>query len=145
MKHKSRYVVALLSMLVLTLAACAPGASEESILTVGGAVDSEQSLSMSGLEDIGVVDITAEHPRHGELPYQGVRLNDVLDAAGVSSDASSVVFTASDDYSAEVPLADVTACTDCLIAFNDEGGLDMVMPGMEGNTWVKDVVQIDVQ
>jgi hypothetical protein len=72
-----------------------------------------------------------------------VRLNAALDKAGLADGASAIVITASDDFSAEVALADVAACADCLIGIAD-GKFNMVMPGLSSKAWVKDVVKIEV-
>jgi hypothetical protein len=38
-----------------------------------------------------------------------------------------------------VDIETVMACDNCLIAFSEEGTLEMVMAGMDSNFWVKDV------
>ncbi|HQL38882.1 MAG TPA: hypothetical protein PKV95_05335, partial [Anaerolineaceae bacterium] len=63
---------------------------------------------------------------------------------GVKPEARTLVITASDDFFAEVDLAAVRACVDCLIYF-DEDMLRTAMPGMESNFWVKDVVKLEVK
>lgn len=124
------------------LPTAAPG---EEAVTVSGAVANSLSLSLEGLRSMEVVQITAEHPRHGPTDYEGVRLNALLDAAAPSAEATTLVFTASDGYSAEVPLADVRACTDCLLAFETDGTLTTVMPGMASNLWVKQINSLEVR
>ncbi len=106
-------------------------------------VNQELALTAADLQAMEVVTLTAEHPKNGPAEYTGVRLNAVLDKAGVTDGAGLLVLTASDGYSAEVPLADVQACADCLIAI-DGSVLNMVMPGMSSKAWVKDVVKIDL-
>ncbi len=115
----------------------------EPLLSVSGMVNQELALTAADLQAIEVVTLTAEHPKNGPAEYTGVYLNAVLDMAGIADGASLVVLTASDGYSAEVPLADVQACTECLIAM-DGSVLNMVMPGMSSKAWVKDVVKIDL-
>jgi DMSO/TMAO reductase YedYZ molybdopterin-dependent catalytic subunit len=114
-------------------------------LAISGAVDAEQSLSLEALHGLDVVEVTAEHPKKGEQIYTGVRLNDLLDLAGVTAEATSVLFTASDGYQVEIDLAEVQACADCLLAFGEDDTLSLVMPGMESSFWVKDVVEIEVK
>jgi DMSO/TMAO reductase YedYZ molybdopterin-dependent catalytic subunit len=114
-------------------------------LTVTGAVDKELKLAMAALKGMEVVKITAEHPKTGTETDQGVRLNALLDQANVKADAKSLIFTAGDGYTAEVSLADARQCTDCLIAFTDDGKLKTVMPGMQSKFWVKDVVKIEAK
>jgi hypothetical protein len=124
------------------LPTAAPG---EEALTISGAVANPLSLSLEGLRTMEVVQLTAEHPRHGATDYEGVRLNALLDAAAPSPEAVTLVLTASDGFSAEVPLADVRACTDCLLAFETDGTLTAVMPGMASNLWVKQINSLEVQ
>jgi hypothetical protein len=116
----------------------------DAALTISGMVEQAQALSLEALQAIEVVEITAEHPKKGDQTYEGVRLNALLDLAGVQAGAAGLVVTASDGYASEVALADVQACADCLVAFDDDI-LRMVMPGMESSAWVKDVVQIEVK
>jgi hypothetical protein len=62
-----------------------------------------------------------------------VRLNDLLDMAKPKAEAATLTMVADDGYSADVALSDAQACTDCLVAFQTEGGLRTVMPGMPSN------------
>jgi hypothetical protein len=114
-------------------------------LVVKGSVEQELNLSIEGLKALGVVQITAEHPKIGPQDYEGVLLRSVLDEAGVQGDATSLVLTASDNYEAEVALADVEGCSDCMVAFRDDGTLGMVMPGLSSKAWVKFVVSIELK
>jgi hypothetical protein len=120
----------------------APGPN--AALAITGAAGAEFTLDATTLAGIEVVEITAEHPRDGSLQYTGVRLNDLLDLAEADAAAETLVLTASDGYSVRVGFADVRACADCLVAFNDDGGFDLVLPDMEMSAWVKDVVTIEV-
>jgi hypothetical protein len=47
--------------------------------------------------------------------------------------------------SAEVPLADIEACADCIVAFRNQGGFSIVAPGFPDNVQVKGVVEIQVK
>ncbi len=70
--------------------------------------------------------------------YAGVSLAALLKAVG--NKAESIALVASDGYAANV---DVVAITDqALLAYNDTGGLNAVLPGMPKNTWVRDVIEI---
>jgi tungstate transport system substrate-binding protein len=122
----------------------APTYSTDPTLTINGAVTQELTLSEAGLRGMEVVKITAEHPKNGPGEYEGVRLNTLLDQAGVQDGAIKVILTASDGFSTEVPMADIKACTDCLVGFGDPGAFNMVMPGMSGKAWIKGIVQIEV-
>jgi hypothetical protein len=103
---------------------------------------SDIALKMADLKAMEVVTLELEHPKKGKLPYEGVRLNAVLDKAGVAA-TGPIVFIASDGFKAESTLAEVRACKDCLVAF-DGDILVLAMPGLASNLWVKDVVTIQV-
>ena len=115
-------------------------------LAITGMVNQELALTDADLHNMEVVHITAVQPKNGSHAYDGVRLNAILDKAGVKTGATTVVFLASDGYSAEVSLADIRACADCLLAFTGpQDGYTTVMPGMPGNDWTKNVIEIEVK
>ena len=115
-------------------------------LEIKGLVNQPLNLGEGNLRALEVVTITAEQPGKGENTFEGVRLNALLDLAGIQDGAANVTFTADDGYSAVVSLADIRACNDCLVAFtNTEGKFKTVMPGMEGGNWVKGVITIEIK
>ena len=123
-----------------------PPATGDADLLITGMVENEIALAEAGLRELEVVQITAEHPKKGNQDYEGVLLSLLLEQAVVKDGAAKLVLTAGDGYSAEVALADVQACTDCMVSFTDTPGeLFLVMPGLPSNTWIKDIVQIEVQ
>jgi len=139
------------SQMVAQVARISAEIAEELITTTAAAAvalrltgDLAQSLSLSraGLEALAVVELTLEHPSKGDQQYTGVRLNSLLDLAGVGAGATTLTFAAADGYEVEAPLADVRACADCLVAFDVEGGLTLAMPGFAGGLWVTDIVEI---
>ncbi len=114
-------------------------------LVITGLVGQEQSLTMEALKAMDVVTVTVEHPKKGTQTGTGVRLNALLDLAQVKPEATALVLVASDGFTATVALADIRACQDCLIAFNQEGNLKSMLPGQQGNAWVKGVIEIEVK
>jgi hypothetical protein len=52
---------------------------------------------------------------------------------------------ADDGYTAEVALADVKACQDCIVSFRKQGGFSTVLPGFPGNVQVKGVIEIQAK
>ena len=118
---------------------------EGAMLMVYGKVTNQLTLSLENLELMNVVKLDAEHPKKGMQNYRGILLNDVLNLAGVDGSAATLVITSDDGYSTQVPLADVLACTDCLVSLREDGALEMVMPGMESNTWVKYVSFLEIK
>ena len=144
-------LVSTLLLVVGLLGACgsAPAAPTtvppgSAALVVQGKVGQELHLSLDDLKALGVQKLTAEHPKKGPQEYEGVLLSAVLDKAGLASDATTAVLTASDGFSAEVAVADAKACSNCLVAI--EGStLSMVMPGMPSKSWVKSVTTIEIK
>lgn len=116
-------------------------------LVVTGEVHQSLALTDADLHGMKVVTISTIPPKQTSAQsYTGVLLNDLLDQAGLQSGASSVLFTASDGYSAEVSLADIRACTNCLLAFSGAAGsYSTIMPGMLGNNWTKNVIKLEVK
>ena len=80
-----------------------------------------------------VVKVNVEHPKKGTTPYEGVRLNALLDQAKLKPDATKMVLTASDGFTAEVAWPTSRKCADCLIGFGAGGKLNTAMPGMQTN------------
>lgn len=102
-------------------------------------------LSLDELKALGVVSIQAAHPKSGEMgTYEGVKLQAVLDKAGIKSGAT-LTATAGDGFAAEIPYADVAGCGDCLVAIGSDGALQLVMPGMASKTWVKGLASLEVK
>jgi hypothetical protein len=120
-----------------------PEPAGEPLLDVTGMVELELTITEADLQDIGKVTQTVEHPKNGPTEYTGVYLNIVLDKANAMEGANTLRMTASDGYSADVPLADVQACVDCMIAVDGQT-LTMVMPGMASQAWVKDVIKLEL-
>ncbi len=111
-----------------------------------GMVNSATAFTEDSLRALDVVTINAEHPKNGLQDFEGVRLSELFELAGIKSGATTLVITAADGFSTEVSLADVQASPDCLLGFtNTIGKFKMVMPNLPSNTWVKDVVKIEVK
>jgi DMSO/TMAO reductase YedYZ molybdopterin-dependent catalytic subunit len=110
-----------------------------------GLVSTSSGFSKAELASLGTTEITAVHPKKGEMQFTGVLLNQLLDQAQPAAEATKLVITAADGYVAEVDLSAVRACPEALLAVGDDGALSTVFPGMESSTWVKDVTRIEVQ
>jgi hypothetical protein len=93
-----------------------------------------------------VVTLNLVHPKNGAADYTGVRLNDLLNQAGLKTDAATVTLTASDGFTNSIDLATVQACTDCLVAFDPAapGVYNAAMPGQSGKSWVNGLVSVTV-
>jgi hypothetical protein len=113
-------------------------------LVVTGLVGKELSLAEADLRAMTVANITADQPKVGSVNFSGVRISDLMTAASVKPEATSLVLSASDGYSATIDLATLKACADCMVAFTDTPGIFMsVMPGQAGKVWVKGLVTLE--
>ncbi len=119
-------------------------APEDTALIISGAVENELALSLEDLRVMEVSSAEIEHPKRGMQTYEGVLVSALLEGAKPTDAAQSIVFTAADGYSAEASVADVQACASCMVAFEGEV-LNMVMPDLQSNFWVKGVVGIEVK
>jgi hypothetical protein len=115
-------------------------------LTITGLVEKELLLKEADLRAMDVVKITADSPKKGKQDYEGVRLSTLLEKAKVNPEAKKLVLIAADGYKAEVFLSEVQSCADCMVAFTDTPGkFYLVMPGLPGNVWIKEIFKIEVQ
>jgi len=118
---------------------------ESGDLVVAGLVNQEIGLMQDALRAWKSALFTIEHPKKGEVEYEGILLNDLLDFVGLADGGSVLVMTADDGYTSEVPLDAVRACLDCIITFEEDGKFASVMPGMETSTWVKGLVRLEIK
>ena len=114
-------------------------------LKVTGAVAAEQAWTEAEVKAMTAIDVEATNSKGEKQTYTGVLISDLLALAQPNADATTVVFVADDGYTAEITLAELTACTDCIISFRNNGGFSTVLPGLPGNLQVKGVVEIQVK
>ncbi len=112
----------------------APEGGDEVVVTVN-----DVPFTMNDLQALEQVTIETKHPSKDEMrEYTGVRIQDLLDAAGVAGGTLTLV--GGDGYEAQVPTASLTG--ESLLAYRDKGGLRAVVPGMGEGAWVKGVVEV---
>ncbi|HRZ21016.1 MAG TPA: hypothetical protein P5184_05065 [Bacteroidales bacterium] len=140
MKKYLKFVV--LGLLVsLVLASCASPAVEVALLKItSGTTVSE--LSKSDIEAYEEITVDYTNKDGETTTYNGYALKDILTDV---SDASVITFTAVDGYSADMNGVDLLACDDCILAFQDDGTLRLVMPNQSSKLSVKDLVEISVK
>jgi hypothetical protein len=117
------------------LAACA--SPEEAVVTVG-----DKSYSKSDLEALGTITVDYTDKDGETTAYTGVPLTNLLKDAGLTDPGLSLIIVAADGYEAEITMADLTACENCILAF-DGDSLRTVMPDMSGKLQVKDIISIN--
>jgi len=117
-------------------------ASGELLLT--GAVEQSLTLKSSDLQALHLVKITAEDSNNGKQDYEGVLLSELFSKVKIKPEATKIIVTASDGYSAEISLTDINDCPNTLLAFSDQSGAyQIVLPDLPSSTWVKQVIQIE--
>ncbi len=114
-------------------------------LRVTGNVNTEIGWSMDELQAMGMVEAQYTN-REGQVETaSGVPIIALLELAGLPDGATTVTLVADDGYTAELPLADVQGCANCIVAFRTDGTLKTVLPDFPGNVQVKGVIEIQVQ
>jgi tungstate transport system substrate-binding protein len=164
MSRTIKFVLFLGVILSLALAACgapaptaapaaeAPAATEAPAteapaavaLKVTGAVAAEQGWTEDEVKAMPTLSVEATNSKGEKATYTGVLLSELIAAAQPNADANTVTFVADDGYTAEIALADVTACADCIVSFRDNGGFSTVLPNQAKNLQVKGVVEIQL-
>jgi len=129
----------------LTVAPTTAPAATAGPLEIKGLVGAPQTLTLDQLKAMTVVTKNVDTPKSGKADFTGVLLSDLLALVQVNSTATTLVFTASDGYSAQVDLAAATACADCMIAITNDNGLYSVMPGHAGKAWVKNLITMELK
>jgi hypothetical protein len=134
---------------VRTRAPMAPTASggipADAALKITGKVTTPVGWTESALKAMKAIDVQATNKQGQTTTYTGVLLKDLLALAQLAPGSSTAVFVASDGFTAEMPLADLVACADCIASFREQGGFSTVLPGKATNLQVKGVVEIQVK
>lgn len=145
MHKRTLMLLALSVMLVAALAACSGLSGGETALAVTGYVENEKAWTEEQVRSMDTIEAQRENNEGEMSTYTGVPIKALLEEAGVPDDATTGTFVAEDDYTADVELAEVMACDDCIVSFRNQGGFSIVMPGYSGKLQVKGVVEIQVE
>ena len=121
------------------------GIPDNAALKITGSVETEVGWTEEKVISMDAIEVEYTG-KDGEVDsYTGVRIADLLGKAKPEASATTLVFVADDGYSAEAPLADIDGCSDCIVAFQNQGGFRIVAPDFPGNVQVKGVVEIQVK
>lgn len=125
-----------------------PAATEapaaEVALTVTGDIATEQGWTEDEVKAMKTLEVESANSKGEKATYTGVLISNLLAAAQPNAEANTVIFVADDGFTAEIGLADLTSCADCIVSFRDKGGFSTVLPGQPGKLQVKGVVEIQV-
>jgi DMSO/TMAO reductase YedYZ molybdopterin-dependent catalytic subunit len=121
------------------------GVPANAALKITGNVKSEVGWTEEKVRSMDAIQVDAANKSGDMESYTGVLLTDLLGKATPNDDATTLVFVADDGYEVELPLADLEACQDCIVAFREQGGFSTVFPAFANNTRVKGLVEIKVK
>jgi DMSO/TMAO reductase YedYZ molybdopterin-dependent catalytic subunit len=121
------------------------GVPDDAALKITGNVQTEVGWTEEKILSMDTIEAESTNKEGEVSTYTGVRISDLLSKADPSDGAAAVVFVADDGYTAEVTLAEVLDCADCIVSFRNRGGFSIVMPGFPGNVQVKGVVEIQLK
>jgi DMSO/TMAO reductase YedYZ molybdopterin-dependent catalytic subunit len=141
----NRWVFQIEEIQVNETSAGTAGIPENAALKITGNVKNEIGWSEEKVRAMDTIEAQSTNKAGETSTYTGVLINDLLEAAGPNTDATTLVFVADDGYTAEVPLADVQGCADCIVSFRNQGGFSTVLPGFSGGAQVKGVIEIQVK
>jgi hypothetical protein len=149
MSKRTFTLLSLVVVLATLLAGCGSGTTggipEDAALKVTGNVNNEIGWTEEQMRAMDTIDAESTNKKGETSTYTGVPINALLEKAGVGEGATTVMFVADDDYTAEVALSEVQGCADCIISFRNQGGFSIVMPGFPSNLQVKGVIEIQVE
>jgi DMSO/TMAO reductase YedYZ molybdopterin-dependent catalytic subunit len=129
----------------LQINAQAAGVPDNAALKITGNVETEVGWTEEKVRSMDTIEAQYTNKEGETQAFTGVRITDLLSKAGPQDEAATLVFVADDGYAAEVPLVDIQACADCIVALRNQGGFGIVAPGFPGNVQVKGVVEIQVK
>jgi iron complex transport system substrate-binding protein len=113
-------------------------------LTISGAAHSEVGWTEAEVRAMDEIQVAYEN-REGETEtHTGIPIAALLALAGVPDEADTTIFVGDDGYTAKVYLDDIQACPNCIVAFRDQGGFSIFMPGYPGNVQVRGLVEIEL-
>jgi tungstate transport system substrate-binding protein len=114
-------------------------------LKITGNVSQEMGWTEEEVRAMETTEAVSTNNKGESETYTGVLLNTLLEMAGPASDAKTVTFAAGDGSTAEMALADLQGCADCIASFRNQGGFSIVAPGFAKGVQLKGVVEIQVK
>jgi tungstate transport system substrate-binding protein len=114
-------------------------------LRVTGEVKTELGWSEAEVRGMEPMEADAVNNSGETETYVGVSINMLLEMAEVKSRATAVTILDADGNSIEIPLADLQACTDCILSFRNQGGFSTTLPAFPDLPRLRGVVEIQVK
>ena len=120
-------------------------AAADADLRITGLVDNEMGWSEDEVRAMETMDAEAVNNSGAAETYTGVSINALLELAGLKNRATAVTLLDADGNSIEIPLADLQACTDCILSFRNQGGFSTTLPAFPDLERLRGVVEIQVK
>lgn len=145
---KYRPMLYLLCVAFIILASCTHalgGIPDNAALSITGNVTKPIGWSEKDVLKMDSVEVESEN-KDGEIKtYTGVKINNLLALTELSSGATTLEFIGEDGATAEIALAELQGCDDCIISFRSQGGFSVVLPGFPGKLQIKGVMELKVK
>ena len=125
----------------LLLTACSTQAAPLSILKISGG-KAEMNLTANDIKGKGEIEVEYTGKDGTVTKSTGTALKLLLTEI---TDTNILTLVGKDGYTADLSGADFLKCDSCIVAFQDDGGLRTVMPGLSGKLQVKDLVEIKIK
>ncbi len=149
MKNK---LILLCAIATTLLIAITPTTTATGTLEITNPSYDTQNFTYQRLTEMPQTTVYAELYCYGSLVtmgnWNGIQLSYLLTQANATSEAKSIVFTASDGYVVTLPI-EVAMAPEIIIAYQMDGeplseGLRLVLPGYNGASWIAKIVSITV-
>ncbi len=114
-------------------------------LKITGLVDSEQAWSEAEVRGLPTASAEGKNNKGASDTYTGALISELLALAAPKAGATTLVFIGDDGTTVEAPLADVQACTNCLLHFRNNGGFSLFLPFLSEQLSIRGVIEIQVK
>jgi hypothetical protein len=147
---KIQYIFALVVIVVITIFGTGCTSQQSAIpdgatLVIVGQVDTEIGWLEEDVRAMDTIQVEAKNKK-GEMDTDtGVKVADLLNLAGVKAKATNVVFVAADGTTAEISLADIQTCEECILSFRQNGGFSLIAPNLSKDAKLRGVVKFEVK
>ena len=155
---KPRFAVYVLALLAISmvLTACSGGIPKvDWELRITGAVTTPLTLSFKDLAQRQQVPLQEVLMRKSQgedtiNSWEGPALDPILQEAGISPNAKTIICTAADGYAKEIPMTDLDQAIIALkmdgewSAGDEHGPIRIVVPSLPANSWLFQLVEIEI-
>jgi hypothetical protein len=148
MKAEFTLTCAFMAILIITLI---PTAAANRTIEVINLSRDTYTFTYQQLAEMPLTNVDAELFCYGSLVasggWSGVQLSYLLTQTNVSSEVKSIQFTASDSYTVTIPIQ-LALAPETIIAYQYDGAqivdLRLVLPGVNGASWINQIVSINM-